>query len=219
MWCGECYTSHPTILFHVKQREDYENGSSSEVECEQVQRAWGNKHRSPDEYLVGRDGDHLLVTLECDLCTFRKLCFCDPLPNCEQDRLLLACIRRITLDAFWSRAPLTVLGNRDKIRQGLVLSKLVGLEGPYVHFGSMPSTDTFGYEVAIQIVLASRRPGEYSREYTQWDSIRKFCTAYANHVRASPQANHNPLILGDDKGKSQRLRVLVLLVQSLFDRL
>jgi hypothetical protein len=204
MWCGECYTSHPTILFHVKQMEDHENGSSSEVECERMQRAWGSKHRSPDEYLVGRDGDHLLVPFECDLCIFRKLRLCDPLPSCEQDRLLLACIRQITLDSFWSRASSTVLGNRDKIRQGSVLSNLVGLEGPYVHFGSMPPTNTFGYEVAIQIVLALRRPGKYSRDYTQWDSIRKFRTAYANHVRASPQANSNPLILGDDKGKAQR---------------
>jgi hypothetical protein len=138
---------------------------------------------------------------ECDLCIFRKLRFCDPLPSCKQDRLLLACIRRITLDAFWSREPLTVLGNQDKIRQGLVLSKLVGLEGPFVHFGSMPPTNIFGYEVAIQIVLASRRPGKYSCEYTQWDSIRKFRTAYANHVRASPQANRNSLILGKTRGK------------------
>jgi hypothetical protein len=84
------------------------------------------------------------------------------------------------------------------------LSHLVGLHGPYVHFGSMPDTDTFGYEVAIQTVLASRRPGKYSKDHTQWDSIRKYRTAYANHMRASPQANVNPLVLGDDKGKIQR---------------
>jgi hypothetical protein len=68
----------------------------------------------------------------------------------------------------------------------------------------MPRNDNFGYEVAIQTVLASRRPGKYARDHTQWDSIRKFRTAYANHVRASPQANLNPLILGDDKGKGQQ---------------
>jgi hypothetical protein len=49
-----------------------------------------------------------------------------------------------------------LLGIENKVRQGLVLSKLVGLKGPYVHYGSMPPSDTFGYEVAIQMVLASR---------------------------------------------------------------
>jgi hypothetical protein len=71
----------------------------------------------------------------------------------------------------------------------------------------MPVKDTFGYEVAIQTVLASRRPGKYARDHTQWDSIRKFRTAYVNHVRASPQANSEPLVLGDDKGKAQRFAV------------
>jgi hypothetical protein len=58
--------------------------------------------------------------------------------------------------------------------------------------------------VAIQIVLASQRAGKYALDHTQWDSIRKIQTVYANNARASPQANLNPLVLGDDKGKAQR---------------
>jgi hypothetical protein len=160
-------------------------------------------HRALDEYLVGRNGDHLLVPFECDLCIFRKLRGYEPSLELEEDKLLLACIRRISLDAFWSRASSTVLAHRDKIRQGLTLSKLVGLEGPYVHYGTMPPVDEFGYEIAIQTVLASRRPGKYSENHTQWDSIRKYRTAFANHIRSSPQANCKPLALGDDRGKLQ----------------
>jgi hypothetical protein len=146
------------ILFHVKQREGFDLQEASDTDQERVQRAWGKRHRSPDEYLVGRDGDHLLIPFECDLCVFSKLTDSEPVAMCEQDNLLLACIHRISLDAFWSRASSTVAGNRDKIRQGLALSKLVGLKGLYIHYGTMPATDTFGYEVAIQTVLASRRP-------------------------------------------------------------
>jgi hypothetical protein len=111
MWCGECYTSHPTILFHVRQKGSFEGHQSSEQDQERVTKAWGRKHRAPDEYLVGRDGDHLLIPFECDLCIFRKLRHHDPLITSEQDKLLLACIRRISLDAFWSRASSTVLAN------------------------------------------------------------------------------------------------------------
>jgi hypothetical protein len=120
MWCGECYTSHPTILFHVKHREGFEKDCSNHVDGERMQRAWGSKHRSPDEYLTARDGDQLLVPFECDLCIFRKLRMYDPMPAFEHDKLLLACIRRITLDAFWSRATSTVLGNRDTTRFGII---------------------------------------------------------------------------------------------------
>jgi hypothetical protein len=52
----------------------------------------GNKHRPVDEYLVGCDGDHLLVSFECDLCIFRKLRNLNTLSTSEQDKLLLACI-------------------------------------------------------------------------------------------------------------------------------
>jgi hypothetical protein len=98
MWCGECYTSHPTIIFHVKlqkQREGFEGDDAAHVDGERVQRAWGNKHRALDEYLTRRDDDHLLVPFECDLCIFRKLRRYDPMPTSEQDKLLLASIRRI----------------------------------------------------------------------------------------------------------------------------
>jgi hypothetical protein len=149
------------ILSPVKQREGFDLGVSHEVENERVHREWGNKHRSPNEYLVACDGGHLLVPFECDLCIFRKLRSYGPLLTSEQDQLLLACIQRITLDAFWSRAKSTVLANQDKIRQCLALSQLVGLDGPYVSHGVMPATDTFGYEVRIETVLALRRPGKY----------------------------------------------------------
>jgi hypothetical protein len=44
----------------------------------------------------------------------------------------------------------------------------------------------------------------YSSDHTQYNTIRKIRTVYANHCQASPQANINPLSLGDDKGKIQR---------------
>jgi hypothetical protein len=52
------------------------------------------------------------------------------------------------------------------------LSKLVGLEGPYVHYGSMPSIDVFSYKVAIQTVMALRCCGKRSASHTQYESVR-----------------------------------------------
>jgi hypothetical protein len=68
----------------------------------------------------------------------------------------------------------------------------------------MPPVDVFGYEVAIQTYLASRRPGKHSSSHTQYELVRKYRTAYSNYGRASPQENADPMILGDDRGKLQR---------------
>jgi hypothetical protein len=74
MWCGGCYTSNQDVLFHVK------SGAEEEVESEnnphlqqQMRQVWGKKHRASNDFLVVRDGDHLLVPFECDLCIFQKL--------------------------------------------------------------------------------------------------------------------------------------------------
>jgi hypothetical protein len=103
---------------------------------------------------------------------------CSPDPSyAPVDKLLLACIRRMNLDSFWSRASKTINVHRRKLEQGTGTP-----EGP------MPASDHCGYEAATQMLLNSRKPGRHSKDCCcQWDAIRKIRTAYANHVRASPQ--------------------------------
>jgi hypothetical protein len=145
-----------------------------------------------------------MVPFECDECIFRKLRKVDPLPRDPQDDLLLACIRRMNLDAFWSRAQDTVLGNRDKLADKLSLSHLVGLKGPCVHDGPYPDYDHCGYEVAIDMLLMSRRPGKNARTHLQFDTIRKLQSAFGNQVRSSPQSTRTVMALGDQKGRYLR---------------
>jgi hypothetical protein len=71
----------------------------------------------------------------------------------------------MNLNAFWSRAKDTVKENRDKLADKLSLSKLVGLQGPCVRDGPYPYRDHCGYEVAIGMLLMSRRPGRNSSSH------------------------------------------------------
>jgi hypothetical protein len=205
MWCGGCYTSSQDVQFHVKTREEEEAESESDPQLQQrMRQAWGKKHRSPNDFLVGRDGDHLLVPFECDLCVFRKLQGRNPVATNPQDSLLSACIRRANLDAFWSRAKGTAGANRDKVAFAIKMSALVGLLGPYESDGPLPEDDHCGYEVAIEMLLHSRRSGSYSEAYTQFDTIRKLRSAFSNYCRASAKSNRSSAALGDQKGKYQR---------------
>jgi hypothetical protein len=205
IWCGGCYTSSPNILFPVKTRVDQETERGNDpLLQERMISAWGKKHRSADDFLVGRDGDHLLVPFECDLCIFRKLKRRNPLPANPQDDLMLACIRRANLDSFWSRAKSTVLANRDKVAFGIKMSATMGLLGPYKSNGSLPEDNHCGYEVAFEMLLHSQRPGSYSESYTPFETVRKLRSAFSNHCRASAKANRISMALGDQKGRYLR---------------
>jgi len=85
------------------------------------------------------------------------------------------------------------------------MCELVGLKGPFVQVGHLPEYDYCGYEVAISMLLYSRKPGKYNQNYTQFDTIRHFRSTYSNYVRASPQANFESLSMGDFKGNYSRL--------------
>jgi hypothetical protein len=71
-----------------------------------------------------------MVQFECDTCIFLKLK--QRLPDLiqTQDKLLMACIRRANLDAFWSRATSTVMTNARLIDESIDLAKLVGIDPP-----------------------------------------------------------------------------------------
>jgi hypothetical protein len=101
-----------------------------------------------------------------------------------------------------SRARSTVDSNAAKVREGLRLSRRLGLHGPHLNPGPLPSGDHCGYEVALQMVVASLESGRYSDSHKQWDTIRKLRSCYSNQVRAARAANSNILSIADDKGSS-----------------
>lgn len=163
---------------------------------------WAPRKSDLGRFTSARNGDNLMVPFECDFCVFGKLFDHTPDPANEKDIFALACIRRVILDAFWSRARSTVDSNTAKVREGLALSRDMGMRGPAEPPGPLPKTDHCGYEVAIQIVVSSLGAGRYSETHKQWDTVRRFRSAYSNQVRAARDANANPIVLTDAEGKS-----------------
>ena len=166
---------------------------------------WKGKVRDPSDFHVARRGDHLMTPFECDLCIFRKLKKRDPLEGHAQDNLLLGVIRRMNLDAFWSRASSTVIGNARRAEMMVELAGLMGLEGPFEELQEYDLEDHCGYQVAATTLLQSRRPGRHDSLYTQFQTIRKQRTTFGNQVRAASQSNASSLVLLDEKGGYRRL--------------
>ena len=185
---------------HSQERVEEENDGQDRIESE-----WNKIHKSKDDFIHARNGDHLLIPFECDYCIFYKLKNHIPRLNHPQDQLLMGCLRRMNLDAFWSRTTSTVRANTLRANRMKKLSDLVGLSTSFIHTDHLPPYDHCGYEVAVQILLASRKGGKYSERYTQFDTIRHLRSTYSNFVRASPQANKTVSALGDFHGNYARL--------------
>jgi hypothetical protein len=67
----------------------------------------------------------------------------------------------MNLDAFWSRAKSTTLGNSHKDAFGLKLSTLDSLKGQYEAESPLPDFDHWGYEVTMEMFLHAHRSGKY----------------------------------------------------------
>jgi hypothetical protein len=164
---------------------------------------WRRNQKTRKELsLVARRGDHLMISFECDLCIFRELRD-QSAPDLTNliDSLLMLSIRRMNLDALWSRATSTVEGNAGVVARGLRHSKLLGLTGPYLATGPLPYYDHCGHEVALQLLTDSRERGSYQLTHKQFDTIRNLRSAYSNQVRSSAQVASHPMALEENQGK------------------
>ena len=65
---------------------------------------WVPRKADVGRFTSARNGDNLMVPFECDFCVFGKLFDHVPTLTNDKDVFALGCIRRIILDAFWSRA-------------------------------------------------------------------------------------------------------------------
>ena len=168
VWCPECYVPPADVLFYHAKPQD--EGGFTYVHPKDSQR-----------HLCGRDGDHLQTPFQCDLCVFRALKNRNPGAG---DRLLLACIRQVNLDAFWGRESATVHNTLRATKQTIRLLSQVGVSPPYPPMGPYPLRDTFGYVLAVAMVLKSSEPGRYA-SYQQYETIRKLRAGYSNLYQAS----------------------------------
>ena len=192
MWCTKCYLSDPNVSFYIKKPEDDEG----------IPR---KRRQELNRLLTAWNGDHVTTPFQCDLCIFRLLRKSKPDVLSAQDSLLLACIQRVNLDAFWSREKSTVEGNFNAMKRAVHFLETLGLSGRYPAPGPFPLFDNCGYEIAVQMMLASKRFGQNAELYTQFDTIWTYHFSFFNCWQVS-QASKNALLAStDEKGMFSRL--------------
>jgi hypothetical protein len=185
--------------------EGVERSAVGGVDEDRLGNYWSTSKPDEKAFHYARNVDHLLVAFGCDFCVFSNIRPGErpDLMN-ERDTLLLAAIRGVNLNSFWSRATGTVDGTRGLINCSLVLSQMVGSSGPYCKPGPMPLTVHCGYEVAVQMVLDLRGQGRYHDNHKQFDTIRRLGSAFHSQAAGSAMNSGSNLALGNERGEYQR---------------
>lgn len=183
VWCGKCYQAYPDDKFHINLPQD----ASCFV---QVQK--GDEFR----FVRARDGDQFLCPFQCDNCVFYILKHRTPDHSNPTDSLLMRCIRRVNLDAFWAREPDTVSDNRRDLEAGIKIANTLRIDPPFWPMGPFPTIDICGYGVAISMVYKSLSPGRHDKSYTQFETIRKLRPAFSNSYMASALGHNQANSIG-----------------------
>ncbi len=163
------------------------------------------KANDEQRFLLARPGDALVTPFQCDYCWFVNLKKRAAREDVVRDVRLMEYIRRVNLDIMWSRERSTVANTVSNLRKAEALTESLSLPPVNLGMEAWPIGDPVGFQIAIQMLMASRRPGRNDADYTQFDSIRKIRSAYANVLQVRPAA-----VLGEVSFKAEHGRVFAM---------
>ena len=144
----------------------------------------------------------LCCPFQCDYCWHVNLTHRSATVCYAGDARLVGYICRVNLDMMWSREPTTVRNHLRNLEKGRDMSLELGLEPINLSMGPWPADDTCSFQVAIEILRASQRPGRNAKDYSHFESIRKLWSSYLTVYEASPARCLDNLTLKADRGQS-----------------
>jgi hypothetical protein len=100
-----------------------------------------------------------------------------------------------------------VQATHSSMIRGIALCAMVKTVPPYPALGPYPGLDAQGYGVAVQMVLASTKPGQHG-DYLQFDTIQQYHMEFANVHRALVVGSAKTLVWIDDKGLTKRQSIV-----------
>ena len=186
VWCGKCYRPTLNDHFPVLQPKDKQGNVIDMAREEQ-------------RFRQARNGDHLMISFQCDLCHFRNIQGRDPMGSVTDDNLM-TCIRRANLDAFWAREPGTVSANLYDARRSVTtqVDCLGIISGGFRPLGPFPLRDTCGMIPAATMLMRSLDAGRNDKT-VQFGTIRKVRSTFTNLHNASVNGMGSSTLMGDGR--------------------
>jgi hypothetical protein len=154
-----------------------------------------------DRFKTARNGDHLLCPFQCDLCHFRNIQRRNPVPGLPKEKLLLQCIRRASIDAFWSRETSTVDANARGAKRLQEIGDSVGILAVCPAMGPFSLDDSAGMALAVSILLRSLDPGR-TEDTIQFSTARYLRSVYSNIYHASAEHQTGMAVMAQGTSKT-----------------
>jgi hypothetical protein len=108
------------------------------------------------------------------------------------DALMVRCIRRAMLDAFWSRGAGTVTGSRSSMKATFRCANMVRVKGIFPKLGPFPLRDVDGMGLVVVQLLKTLDPGKHEK-YVQFDMVKNvrmvFCRLGGFDREQGPDGN------------------------------
>jgi hypothetical protein len=152
-------------------------------------------------FAVAQPRYNLFCTFQCEFCHFWNLQGKSPHVGSGflVDVELLKCLRRINLDAFWSREPSTVSQHLWEIDPALQIALEMGMSNPPLpKLGPLKLEDEFGAGATIIMAKHSIDPG-MTESIFQFETVRKMRSAF-NQAFVD---NASTEVIGGKDGKKQ----------------
>jgi hypothetical protein len=124
----------------------------------------------------------------------------DPTAGDSRDRLLLQCIQRASLDAFWGREPSTVRANLRGAKRLEEIGNSLGMHSVTPPMGPYSTEDSFGMGLAVCILIRSLDPGR-TEELIQFSTARNLRSVYSNLYHASACHQTGLTVMAQSKNK------------------
>ena len=184
VWCGDCFVPGSEDKFPTRIPLD-DGGQPIFLDA-----------KDEGRFVVARAGDHLFTRFQCGKCHFRNIQGRDPIPGDRSDVLMNMCIRRATLDAFWSREAGTVRGSRSSMKAAFRCAGLVKGDKIFPRLGPFPLKDVDGMGPAVLQLLKTLDPGKHEAT-VQFDTAKNVRTVLGAVWEVSVESKDQTVIVQD----------------------
>jgi hypothetical protein len=184
IWCGGCFEPAGDDEFPMRIPLD-DGGQPIFLDA-----------KDEGRFVVARGGDHLFTRFQCGPCHFRNIQGRDPIPGDGADALMVKCIRRATLDAFWSREAGTIRGSRSSMKATFRCANMVRGLGIFPRLGPFPLRDVDGMGSAVVQLLKTLDPGK-NEKYVQYETAKNVRTVLGAIWEVSVESKDQTVIVQD----------------------
>ena len=146
---------------------------------------WYKQKEREDRINHGVDGAHLSLPFVCETCWMRILERRSPRPGLDDK--LVACIRRVNLDAMTGKSKHTIKSHLGRTKRILAFNAKYGKTPTFEPRGPLPPEDLMGMGVGIDMIIYSLEAQGVNESAVQYSSLRQIRSTATRNYDSSPK--------------------------------